>query len=142
MGHLLRLSLITLWGLVACAGTPTQEMSDARQMIQAAREGGAERFAPAYLARARRALEDAQKALEVRDFRKARRRAEEARRWAARAQAQAQVFREAEGAVSRAEEEGRLTPEVEALWREAMQAARAGEDAALPLARKVLGLLR
>ncbi|RMD70207.1 MAG: DUF4398 domain-containing protein [Gammaproteobacteria bacterium] len=144
MAHLLRLSLTVLLGclLMACAGKPTQEMSDARQMLQAATEAGAARFAPAYLARARRALEEAQEALELHAYGRARAKAEEAKRWASRAQAQAAVFRKTEAAVRKAAQEGRLTPEVEALWQKAMQAAEEGREEASSLARRIFEALQ
>lgn len=64
--------------LTACAGVPAQEMSDARQAIRAARAAGAEKAAPATLADAQGRLHSAEEALRQRDFREARRAAEEA----------------------------------------------------------------
>jgi len=61
-------SLIVLL-FVACATTaPVQEMSNARQTIQAAVEAGAEIHAPAELANARELLEDASRELEVGNY--------------------------------------------------------------------------
>jgi hypothetical protein len=64
--------------LTACAGVPAQEMSDARQAIRAARAAGAQKAAPATLADAQHRLEVAEEALRQRDFREARRAAEQA----------------------------------------------------------------
>jgi len=61
-------SLIVLL-FTACATTaPVQEMSNARQTIQAAVEAGAEIHAPAELANARELLEDASRELEVGNY--------------------------------------------------------------------------
>ena len=61
-------SLIVLL-FIACATTaPVQEMSNARQTIQAAVEAGAEIHAPAELANARELLEDASRELEVGNY--------------------------------------------------------------------------
>lgn len=59
-----------LWG---CAGAPVQEMSDARQAIQAAREAGADQHDPGQLAGAEELLEMAEQSLEVGAYRAARR---------------------------------------------------------------------
>ena len=64
--------------LVACAGLPAQEMSDARQALRAAREAGAQRAAPATLADAQTRLLRAEAALRLHDYREARREAMEA----------------------------------------------------------------
>lgn len=65
-------------GVAACAGLPAQEMSDARQAIRAARTAGAQKAAPATLADAEDRLRRAEDALHSRDFREARRAAEQA----------------------------------------------------------------
>ncbi len=64
--------------LTACAGVPAQEMSDARQAIRAARAAGAQKAAPATLADAEDRLRRAEESLRQRDFREARRAAEQA----------------------------------------------------------------
>lgn len=61
-------SLILLL-ITACATTaPVQEMSNARQTIQAAVDAGAEIHAPAVLAQARNLLDDASRELEAGDY--------------------------------------------------------------------------
>jgi hypothetical protein len=67
-----------VFALTACAGVPAQEMSDARQAIRAARAAGAEKAAPATLTAAQEGLQSAEEALRQRDFREARRAAEQA----------------------------------------------------------------
>ena len=55
--------------ITACATTaPVQEMSNARQTIQAAVEAGAETHAPDELANARELLDDASRELEVGNY--------------------------------------------------------------------------
>jgi hypothetical protein len=71
--------------LAACAGAPVQEMSDARQAIQAAEEAGAREHAPAALSDAQRLLSSAEQKLQIRAYSGARHDAREARRRAAEA---------------------------------------------------------
>jgi len=63
------ISSLILLLLTACATTaPVQEMSNARQTIQAAVDAGAEIHAPAVLSQARHMLEDASRELEAGDY--------------------------------------------------------------------------
>lgn len=64
--------LVVLLTLVACAGPPVQEMSDARQAIQAAEEAGAAKYAPVPLDQARDALASAEEKLHKRAYNGAR----------------------------------------------------------------------
>ncbi|HHC71902.1 MAG TPA: DUF4398 domain-containing protein [Thiotrichales bacterium] len=64
------LSLLLL--LFGCAVAPVQEMSDARQAIQAAREAGAAIRSPQVLEEAERLLDAAERSLEVGDYSRAR----------------------------------------------------------------------
>lgn len=73
--------------LTACASAPVQEMSDARQAIQAAHAAGAEQIARDTLLSARSLLEQAERELELGHYR-------EARRNALNARAQAMLARE------------------------------------------------
>ena len=67
------LRLLLLCGLIAgCATAPVQEMSDARQAIEAAREGGAEQHARRALANANALLENAQRQLALKHYAAAR----------------------------------------------------------------------
>lgn len=86
--------------LAGCAVVPAQEMSDARQAIQAAEAAGAEDHAPRALGLARALLEQAQVELSVKDYSAARR--------SARASKEAAIqAREAADDVSRAPPERR-----------------------------------
>jgi hypothetical protein len=67
----LLLSLVV--SLAACATIPAQEMSDARQAIQAAEDAGASARSPRVLDHARFLLEQAQIELAERDYKAARR---------------------------------------------------------------------
>lgn len=76
MRSALVLRLLLVCGLIAgCAAAPVQEMSDARQAIEAAREGGAEQHARHALASADALLKDAQHQLELKHYTAARERA-------------------------------------------------------------------
>jgi hypothetical protein len=65
--------------LVACAAAPVQEMSDARQAVEAAADAGAGEFAAGLLDSARSLLESAESKLQQHLFTGARRDAEAAR---------------------------------------------------------------
>jgi len=78
-------SLAALLLLVACAGAPVQEMSDARQAVAAAEQTLAGRPASPDLESARQDLQAAQAALDAGDFSIAREDAQLARQLALRA---------------------------------------------------------
>lgn len=65
--------------LSACATAPVQEMSDARQALQAARDAGAERAAPELLQGAASALDQAEQELNAGSYIEARKQADIAR---------------------------------------------------------------
>lgn len=77
--------MLLCMGLVACAGAPVQEMSNARQAIKAARDAGADKTAPQTLHEAQALLDRAQDNLQRRAYRDARRDAIAARGKAAEA---------------------------------------------------------
>jgi hypothetical protein len=77
--------LAALLLLVACAGAPVQEMSDARQAVAAAEQVLAGKPASATLESARRYLQAAQTALDAGDYSTARQDAQLARQLALRA---------------------------------------------------------
>jgi hypothetical protein len=79
------LMLASSMGLVACAGAPVQEMSNARQAIKAARDAGAANKAPATLSEAEALLDRAEDNLQKRAYKDARRDAIAARGKAAEA---------------------------------------------------------
>lgn len=79
----LLLPALALLFSVACAmSPPVQEMSNARQTIQAAIAAGAEQAAPELLARARSALQQASEALDQDEYEVARNHANEAKQYA------------------------------------------------------------
>lgn len=71
--------------LAACVSAPVQEMSDARQAIQAAEEAGAATLAPDALRDAKRLLTSAERKLQREAYASARQDARESRRKAAEA---------------------------------------------------------
>lgn len=73
--------------LSACAGVPVQEMSDARQAVEAARQANAQTHAPEELQAAENLLQRAEEALTEGYYRQAREDAEAARELAVNAQA-------------------------------------------------------
>ncbi len=74
--------------LVGCAVAPVQEMSDARQAIQAAQHAGASDWRSPQLVRAKELLSQAQGSLEAHDYDQARALALDARDKAIRAREQ------------------------------------------------------
>lgn len=79
--RLFALLIITVWlffGL-ACRTAPVQEMSEARQAIDAARAAGAAQYANPELEQALSSLKTAEEMLNERRFRDARRNAQQAR---------------------------------------------------------------
>jgi hypothetical protein len=79
--------------LVACGSAPVQEMSEARQALEAARVAGAEQHAPTSYAKARALLKTAEELLNERHFRRARENAAMARDEAIQARETAQQVR-------------------------------------------------
>lgn len=81
-----------LFGLLAgCVSAPVQEMSDARQAIQAARDAGAERYVPETFGGAEQLLNQAEKELELGEYRAAQRKAMAAKEAAIRAREKAEA---------------------------------------------------
>ncbi len=72
--------------LSACAGVPVQEMSDARQAVEAARQAEARTYAPEELQAAENLLQRAEEALAEGYYRQAREDAEAAHEQAVNAQ--------------------------------------------------------
>lgn len=79
--------------LAGCVSVPVQAMSNARQAVQAARQAGAARYAPASYAAAERWLDDASFALKADDYGRARSSALKALRAARQAAAEARAAR-------------------------------------------------
>ncbi|HFC54455.1 MAG TPA: DUF4398 domain-containing protein [Gammaproteobacteria bacterium] len=64
--------MLLLLGAGCASAPPVQEMSDARQAVQAAREADARHYAPISLGEAERLLEEATRLLEKKEYRRAR----------------------------------------------------------------------
>jgi hypothetical protein len=77
--------------LTGCATAPVQEMSDARQAIQAAKDAGAVQFAPYELQTAQQLLKEAEEKLDERAYQDAKRIARDARNAAKRARNSARM---------------------------------------------------
>ncbi len=91
------LAIGLLLGAAGCASTPpVQEMSDARQAVQAAREADAQHRAPISLGEAERLLQQATRQLEMKAYREARESALAAKEMALKAR-QASSTREHNG---------------------------------------------
>jgi len=114
--------------LSACATAPTQEMSNARQSVQAAQEVGAEEFAARNLDVAREYLARAERELELRYFARARHDAIVAKSEAIKAHNVALALQSAQEALERSSAAPEVRAGAETLFREAMDAARQGRD--------------
>jgi len=77
---------VVLFLFAGCASAPVQEMSDARQAIQAAKEAGASAETQPNLQKAENLLKEAESALENGEYKKAKLTATEARNEALKAQ--------------------------------------------------------
>ncbi|VAX03059.1 hypothetical protein MNBD_GAMMA20-1686 [hydrothermal vent metagenome] len=89
LSHLCRIffaGLLFAGLLSACAGVPVQEMSDARQAVEAAHQADARIYAPEELQAAENLLQRAEEALTEGYYRQAREDAEAAREQAVSAQ--------------------------------------------------------
>lgn len=86
---------VVLLLLAACAGAPVQQMSDARQALNAAQTAGAAELAPTQFNDAQVTLKAAEAHLARQEFRAAREAAERARRIAGEALAVADAARRA-----------------------------------------------
>ena len=112
----------------ACATAPTQEMSDARQSLQAAQDAGAEKFATENLRIAENYLKQAERELELRYFARARHDAILARSEAQKARTVAVTIHEAVAALEALDDAGRNQPLARSTLQEAMEAAEHGKD--------------
>lgn len=134
--------LVGLLGLVVmvavgCASAPTQEMSDARQAIQAAREAGAQQYAPKALGSAEELLGAAEGAIESRDFDMAREKAVAAKKRAVAARNMALAIGAAQASLDEAQKLGTAWRDTQKILDQAKAAADAGdEEQAVKLAGK------
>lgn len=131
------LSIVT-WLLCGCASVPTQEMSDARQALQAARAAGAETDAPASLRSTKKLLAQAEQALAFGDYDRARREAISAKEEAIEARTVAAAIGKARATLANAQAQGYPLPAAVRVLAEAEAAARIGDaSTAVRLAEQV-----
>lgn len=123
------MGLLCVLLLGACATTPpTQEMSDARQSVQAAHDIGADEVAPQNLNVARDYLERAERELELRFFSRARHDAMIAKNEAIKAHNVTMAIRAARAAIDASRAEAIDLDEARGLLAAAEEAAARGRD--------------
>ena len=128
--------------LAGCAGVPSQEMSDARRAVGAARDADASQHAPSALSRASRALDGATRALRAGNYDAARELAGAARTEAMAARELAARVADIQAAIKAARRDGRAWEGARALLEEARQASRDGDTGrALAIAERARALL-
>lgn len=129
--------------LAACARVPSQEMSDARRALDAAREANAQQYARASLERAASALDDATAALSAGHYETARGLAETARKEAILSRELAVRVAEVASVIDSVRAAGGRWEGAASLLREAESTSRAGDTArAVEIAARALALLR
>ena len=117
--------LMLMVGIMAgCATAPTQEMSDARQAVQAAKEAGAAAHAPGVMGNAEQQLSEAERALRGRNYESARDGAVAARQEALKARNMTLALNQAKDAVAEAEQLGAASPAAHE-WLAKLEAASA-----------------
>jgi nucleoid-associated protein YgaU len=114
--------------LAGCATAPTQEMSDARQAVQAAREAGAPLHTPVAMDSAEQDLSQAEHKLTKRDYKSARDEAMAAKQQAVKARNMALAIGQAKEAVEEAERAGALTQVTRDWLAQAEKASAAGNE--------------
>ena len=127
---LLRYAALTLvLGVTAgCATAPTQEMSDARQAVQAARDAGAEQHATAAMQSAEHDLTQAEHELHGRNYKTARNDALAAKQGAIKARNMALAISQAKEALAEADKLGALLQPTRDWLARAETAAAAGKE--------------
>ncbi len=129
--------MLALALLSACASVPTQEMSDARQSLQAAYDAGAEKYASRHLRIAEDYLTKAERELELRFYSWARNDAMLAKSEARKAQEVTSAIKSARAAIEAAPADGETLAAARALLEKAITAAKQGKDtAAIRMARE------
>jgi hypothetical protein len=113
--------------LVGCASAPIQQMSDARQALQAAEQAGAPELAPIEFKQANRHLTKAEHAMEVAEYRRARAEAEQAQGQATDARSLAVALQAAHDAVQQGKAIGAPSPDAGLFLDRALQAAKLGQ---------------
>jgi len=138
-----RSALLACALLAGCAAVPSQEMSDARRALTAAREANAGALAPMAMARADAALEEASAALRAGQYERARGRAGSARDAAILAREFATRIDAVEAGIAAAREAGRPWQGARDLLQHARAVSRDGDTPrALVIAERAEALLR
>lgn len=127
---LLRYAALTLLLAVTagCATAPTQEMSDARQAVQAARDAGAEQHVPAAMQGAEHDLSQAEHELHGRNYKSARKDALAAKQGAIKARNMALAITQAKESLAEADKLGALSQPTRDWLARAETAAAAGKE--------------
>jgi hypothetical protein len=136
-------SLVIALLLTACAAVPSQEMSDARRALDAAREAQAERLAPDAVSRASASLDRASAALSAGDYDAAREMARSARDEAISARLLANAITAASEGIASARTAGRPWQGAQHMLDEASRVSAQGDSArARQMAERALELTR
>jgi len=130
LARLLGLMVFVSTVVVGCASAPTQEMSDARQAIQAARDAGADKHAPDMLGSAEGLMSRAEQAIESGKYEDARTDALEAKKAAVSARNIALAIGGAEAALDEADKLGAEWRDSGEILDKARAAAKAGDETA------------
>ncbi len=135
MNSLVRLGLAGFLGLMGillsgCGSAPTQEMSDARQAIAAAKEAGAGGYAPGTMGSAQDLLTQAESLLEGWSYDEAREKAVAAKKEAVKARNMAVAINNAKDALKRASAIGYAWRDTGKLIKKAEAAAKKGDEKA------------
>lgn len=140
--HLLLLAVLLPF-LNACATAPAQEMSEARQAIQAAVAAGAEQLVAGDVERARTFISGAEEALALEQFKRARTAALAAKRTALQAHKVAAAIQTAQELADSASARGLLTEPARSALEAARVAATSGASTqAIEEAGRAADLLR
>jgi nucleoid-associated protein YgaU len=122
-------SFLAVLGMTAgCATVPTQEMSDARQAVQAAREAGANLHTPTAMNSAEHELSQAEQELRGRNYKIARNDALSAKQEAIKARNMALAISEAKDAIAAADKLGAVSQATRDWLAQAETAAAAGNE--------------
>ena len=126
----LSIVVITVAGLSSCATAPIQEMSDARQALQAARDAGTQQHAPRYQRDAETYLQDAERNLGdgSSGYKPARENALAAKQRAITGRHVALAIHAAKNAVAEAVAAGKLSNATQTALQDAVAAANQGDD--------------
>lgn len=127
----LTMAMITVVALSSCATAPIQEMSDARQALQAARDAGTQQHAPRYQRDAEAYLQEAERNLGDGNpgYKPARENAVAAKQRAITGRHVALAIHAAKNAVAEAVGAGKLSNATQTALRDAVVAATQGDDA-------------